>query len=199
MLLGTLAVVVVCYLIGSIPFPILVSRWVMGIDLRQHGSGNMGATNAARVLGKKWFPVVFGLDFLKGAVATYVAMRLLPGLTDVAPAVAASVGAFFAVAGHCFPVYVGFKGGVGLAASAGALVVINFWLLAAVGLCILALWRLTRNMYVGTAAAAATAPLWTWLLWQRTDMVLAVFCWAALVVAVHMKDVRAWWDSRRAA
>lgn len=64
-MLTALLVMLACYLIGSIPFPVLVSRYAMGIDLRQHGSGNMGAMNAARVLGKKWFPVVFGLDFAK--------------------------------------------------------------------------------------------------------------------------------------
>jgi acyl phosphate:glycerol-3-phosphate acyltransferase len=198
-MLRAVAVVAICYLIGSIPFPLIVSQLVKGIDLRQHGSGNMGATNAARVLGKQWFAVVFGLDFIKGAAATLLAQQLLPGHIDVAPVVAASVGAFFAVLGHCFPVFVGFKGGVGLAASAGALVIINSWLLVAVGTTILVLWKLSRNMYVGTAAAAAIAPAWAWLLWQRLDVLLAVSVWAALVVFVHMKDVRAWWAGRNAA
>jgi acyl phosphate:glycerol-3-phosphate acyltransferase len=194
-------VMLLCYLIGAIPFPLLVSRWVRGIDLRQHGTGNMGATNAARVLGAKWFPIVFGLDFAKGAVATALARLLLPqlaGLHD--PVLAATLGAICAVVGHCFPVYVGFQGGVGLAASAGALAVISPWLLltalAGIGL----FWLLSRNMYVGTAASALLAPAYGWALgFREGPQVAAVGVWALVVFGVHFKDVRTWWLGLRKA
>lgn len=186
-------VLIGCYLVGAVPFPILVSRWVMGIDLRQHGSGNMGAMNAARVLGKRWFPVVFGLDFAKGAAATYLARLLLPLLLPIDPVLAATLGAIAAVAGHCFPVYVGFKGGVGLAASAGALALISPWMmlvtLAGIGL----FWVLLRNMYVGVAASALLAPLSGWFLgFREPAVVAAITVWGLLVFGVHFKDVRAW-------
>lgn len=191
-----LGVALLCYLVGSIPFPVIVSRAVLGIDLRQHGSGNMGAANAGRVMGKKWFVVVFLLDFLKGAAATYIARAGLPAYTEADPLLAAAIGAAVAVLGHCFPIYVGFKGGLGLAASAGALIIINFWLLAAVGLSILLFWTLAKNMYVGTATAVTLGPLYAHLLMQRIDVTLTVALWAALIVALHWKDVRAWWAAR---
>lgn len=198
-MLLAIVLVVLCYLIGAVPFPVLVSRYAMGIDLRQHGSGNMGAMNAARVLGKRWFPAVFGLDFAKGALAAYLAMRVLPLLVPMDTTLAAAIGACAAVIGHCFPVYVGFKGGVGLAASAGALVIISPWLLVAVGLSILLLWLLSRNMYAGTAFAALLTPLYAWLLLHKAGATAAVTVWALVVFAVHFKDVRRWWAERRAA
>lgn len=198
-MLQALLVLLGCYLVGSIPFPIIVSKLVLGIDLREHGSGNMGATNAGRVLGKRWFPVVFGLDFFKGAVAAYAARVLLPMVIPaISPDLGAALGAAVAVLGHCFPVYVGFKGGVGLAASAGALVVINPWMLVTVGLSILVFWRLARNMYVGTAAAVALAPVYAWFLLQQVDVTVATVAWAALVFALHVPDVKIWWAERKA-
>jgi len=195
-MLWAVGTLVVCYLIGSVPFPVIVSRSVLGIDLRQHGSGNMGAANAGRVLGKKWFVVVFLLDFIKGAAATYLARAFLPSFTAADALLAAAIGAAVAVLGHCFPIYVGFKGGLGLAASAGALVIIHFGLLAAVGLSILALWALLRNMYVGTALAVALGPLYAHLLLHRVDVTLTVGLWAALIFVLHWGEIRAWWAAR---
>lgn len=198
-MLWALAVIAGCYLVGSIPFPIFVSRWVAGIDLRQHGTGNMGATNAARLLGKKWFPVVFGLDFAKGAAATYIARAFLPGLLGIDPILAATIGAIAAVAGHCFPLFAGFKGGVGLAASAGALALISPWLLLVTVIGILLFWGITRDMYVGTATAALLAPLSGWLVGLRSPTVVgAIALWGLLVFAVHLKDVKSWFTSRTA-
>lgn len=195
-MLQAMGILVLCYLIGAVPFPVLVSKWVKGIDLRQHGSGNMGAANAGRVLGKQWFVVVFLLDFLKGAAATYLARAFLPAFTGADVLLAAAIGAAVSVLGHCFPVYVGFKGGLGLAASAGSLVIINFGLLAAVGISILVLWALTRNMYAGTAFAVALAPLYAYLLMHRPDVTVTVGLWAALIFALHWPEIRKWWAAR---
>lgn len=203
------------YLIGSIPFPVIVSRLVRGVDLREHGSGNMGAMNAARVLGKRWFPVVFGLDFLKGLGATYMVMRLLPGFLTAAslsvtpaegaplgsavvggllvtPAVASALGGLIVVVGHCFPVFAGFKGGLGLAASAGAILLISPTLLAATILVILAVWALTRNMYVGVAVSALAFPLLGWRLVGENAAVAIFTVWGVMVFALHWPDLVAW-------
>ncbi|MDF2630869.1 MAG: acyl-phosphate glycerol 3-phosphate acyltransferase [Symbiobacteriaceae bacterium] len=197
-MLWAVGIGLLCYLIGAIPFPVIVSRYAKGIDLRQHGSGNMGAANAGRVLGKRWFVAVFLLDFVKGAAAAYVARQLLPAYVGVDALLAAAIGAALAVVGHCFPIYVGFKGGLGLAASAGALAIISPWLIVTVGGSILIFWTLSRNMYVGTAAAVALGPVYAHLLMGRWDVTVTVGLWAALIVILHMKDVRAWWAQRRA-
>lgn len=198
-----LLLLLAAYLIGSIPFPVIVSRLVMGIDLRQHGTGNMGATNAARVLGKKWFPVVFGLDFAKGALATYLVMRFLPGESLMSASVAAALGGFLVVAGHCFPVFAGFKGGVGLAATAGALVVLSPYMLLSSGAVILIVWALTKNMYVGVAAAALAYPFLGWAILKEPGnaaapaTVAALAAWGLMVFLLHWGDLTRWWAGRR--
>lgn len=198
-MLGIALMVALCYLLGAIPFPVIVSRLVRGIDIREHGSGNMGAMNSARVLGFKWFPVVFGLDFAKGYGAAWLAMQFIPGFMPMDAVLAAAIGGCVAVIGHCFPVYVGFKGGVGLAASAGALAFISPWLLVATAVAILVFWGLTRNMYVGVALASLAAPVLGWYILHDLNVVLAVTAWAAVVFGVHFKDVRTWWVARGAS
>src|SRR5262249_45999901 len=117
-------VAVAAYLAGAVPFGYLVPRLVRGIDVRKAGSGNVGATNVGRVMGARWGVLVFVLDFAKGAVPVAVA-RLLPPRFEGAPedvlAVVAGVCAFL---GHLFPVYLGFKGGKGVATAAGVVAVL---------------------------------------------------------------------------
>ncbi|HEY3365697.1 MAG TPA: glycerol-3-phosphate acyltransferase [Symbiobacteriaceae bacterium] len=192
-------VVGACYLLGSVPFPVIISRLVLGIDLREHGSGNMGATNAARVLGKRWFPLVFGLDLAKGALATYLARVLLPMALPVDPALAAAAGGLAAVIGHCFPIFAGFRGGVGLAASAGALLVVSPWLLLSAGAGILLFWAITRNMYVGVACTALLYPLMGWYWLRAGDTTLVLAAWGLVVFGVHWKDVSKWLAGYRRA
>src|SRR5262249_39201822 len=119
-----LCLVAVCaYLIGAVPFGYLAGR-LKGIDGRKHGSGNVGATNVGRLLGTGWGVLVFVLDFAKGAGPVAVAQFLLPQPEDVPAdtlAVLAGVSAFL---GHLFPVYLGFKGGKGVATGAGVVAVL---------------------------------------------------------------------------
>ena len=111
--------VLAAYFVGTIPFGLLVARIVAGIDIRQHGSGNIGATNVGRVLGSKWGAVVLVLDLLKGALP----LALLPetfaphlGTQTTHWTVAAGLAA---IAGHMFPCWLGFRGGKGVATAAG--------------------------------------------------------------------------------
>jgi len=108
------------YLIGSIPFGLLLTRATKGVDLRQIGSGNIGATNAARAGGRSMGIVVLALDALKGAVPTFIGLKLL----GVGPAVAAAGAAFL---GHLFPIYLGFRGGKGVATALGIFLVLSPW------------------------------------------------------------------------
>jgi len=196
---GAAAIVVLCYLLGSIPFPVLISRLAMGVDLREHGSGNMGAMNAARVLGRRWFPLVFGLDFAKGAVATYMGRELIASWTGIDPLLGAAIGGLVAVVGHCFPVFVGFKGGVGLASTAGALALVSWPLVLSAATAIALFWALARDMYVGVAAASLIYPLlgWYWLRSGPVTLVLAM--WGLVVFFLHLGDVKAWVTVRKNA
>ena len=113
---------VISYLLGAIPTSVIVGKAVRGIDVREHGSGNAGATNTWRVLGWKAGVSVLALDAAKGvAAATLVPLIQFASLPFTAPVVAILCG-LSAVIGHVFPVYVGFRGGKGVATGAGMLI-----------------------------------------------------------------------------
>ena len=161
------------YLLGSLPSGFLVGK-CRGIDIRQHGSGNIGATNVVRVLGKKWGVLVFVLDVLKGIVATQLILRCYasPNLGIVA-----GFGCFL---GHCFPVWLGFKGGKGVAVGAGILIGLTP-LVAIIGL---SLWgiafKVTRYVSLASLIAAVSLPITSWILYRQTG---ALF-WFTLVISL---------------
>jgi acyl phosphate:glycerol-3-phosphate acyltransferase len=137
------------YLCGSIPFGLLVARAVTGKDVRAVGSGNIGATNVARAAGRK---AAFGtllLDALKGLLPVLFAARFADG---GAPGPCAALCAFSAVAGHCFPVWLGFRGGKGVATGLGVALGLSWPAALAGGATWLLLYKLLRISSVGSLA-----------------------------------------------
>lgn len=146
------ATAVVAYLIGAVPFGYLVAR-AKGVDILSHGSGNIGATNVGRILGRGFGILVFALDFAKGALPTLAAGLLTPA--DVAPEwsqVTAGIAAFL---GHLFPVYLGFRGGKGVATGAGVVAVLAPLPTAVALLVWAAVFAGTRYMSLASLTAAA--------------------------------------------
>lgn len=141
------------YLIGSVPSGYLAGK-AKGVDLRTQGSGNIGATNALRVIGKKWGYLVFAADAFKGWLAVTLAYW---GTNNVNFGV---VAAIFAMVGHIFPVWLGFKGGKGIATSAGVMIALfPIWVFLA-GITIwTALFFATRYVSVASIAAAISLPV----------------------------------------
>lgn len=121
MLLMSLLLVLMSYIAGSIPFGLMIGKSVRKIDLRQYGSGNIGATNVGRVLGKKWGLICLGLDAMKGLLP----VKFLPAMLFVAnePALAhlAVLAGVSTIVGHMFPCWLGFRGGKGVATSLGVI------------------------------------------------------------------------------
>lgn len=121
-----LLLIIFVYLFGSIPWGYLISK-AKGIDIRKIGSGNIGGTNVARALGLKWGFLALALDFLKGMIPVYLALNFLQPLCAYRGdwlIVSVSVSA---VLGHIFPVWLGFKGGKGVATALGVIVVLLKW------------------------------------------------------------------------
>lgn len=143
---------IAAYLLGAVPFGILAGR-LKGVDIRAQGSGNLGATNVSRVLGRPWGTLVFALDALKGALPVLLVQRLVPG-----PAWAVGAG-LAAILGHVFPVYLGFRGGKGVATSAGTLLALAPLATAAAFALWLTVVGLTRMISAGSLAAAAALPI----------------------------------------
>jgi acyl phosphate:glycerol-3-phosphate acyltransferase len=140
--LAIAAVLVAAYMAGSIPFSLLIGRAVGGIDLRQHGSGNVGATNVGRLLGWKWGIVALILDAIKGLLPTGL-LPLLFSDADVRGHLAVGCG-LAAILGHMFPCWLGFRGGKGVATSLGVVLMLAPWGgLAAAGVFAVcfAIWR----------------------------------------------------------
>jgi glycerol-3-phosphate acyltransferase PlsY len=112
-----LTLLIISYILGSIPFGFIVVYCRKKTDIRKLGSGNIGATNVTRILGKQWGILVFGLDFLKGALAPLLSARLAPD----AGSLIIVLSAICVVCGHNWPVFLKFKGGKGVSTSLGAM------------------------------------------------------------------------------
>jgi glycerol-3-phosphate acyltransferase PlsY len=153
------------YLLGSIPWAYIIGRF-NGIDIRMHGSGNVGATNVLRVLGKGWGYTCFLLDFLKGAGPVLAVTLLAPnpdaaGCRECCPlnAYAPIMAVFATVAGHVWPVWLKFKGGKGVATAAGTLVPLAPLPAVAALLVWVVAFKISRYVSLASIIAAAALPL----------------------------------------
>lgn len=162
-LLGT--IIILSYLVGSIPTSIIISKLSHGIDIREHGSGNAGGTNVMRILGWKKGLLVIILDALKGAFAVVVVARLHYGglpFQNVSPfddfTLVQIIAGIAAVIGHIWTVFAGFRGGKGIATALGMLImIITIDMLVAVGIFIIVV-TVSRYVSLGSILAALSIP-----------------------------------------
>ncbi len=187
----------VAYLIGSFPSGYLAGR-ICGVDLQKAGSGNIGATNAMRVLGKKWGYAVFACDALKGALAVMAGFLIaeVPRWAGPAPVHVAVAGALFVVLGHSFPVWLAFKGGKGIATSAGIMLALFPFAVFLSGLVVwLTLFYSTRYVSIASLGAAVALPVSALVLmiFGRPDTMIIGKCDPVLVViAILMGGLAIW-------
>jgi glycerol-3-phosphate acyltransferase PlsY len=179
--------VLVAYLLGAFPTSYVVARAVRGIDLRQHGSGNLGVTNAFRVLGWKAAPPIFIVDILKGFIPAFWFPQL--DGTAAGPLWALAYGTA-AVIGHVFSVFVAFRGGKGVATSAGVFLALAP-LAVLGGLLIWAVLVLaTGYVSLASVAAAAAFPVLIFLSGARFEVLLLALVLAAFVICAHRANIR---------
>ena len=150
---------ILSYLIGSIPFGLIFGKAILNIDIRQYGSKNIGSTNAIRVLGKKIGYLVFLCDVLKGMIII-ILLKLLNNIWQT-PIDYIYYGAM-AIIGHCFSIYLGFKGGKGVATGLGLLVFLMPKVAGTVFLVWLVLVLITRFVSLGSIVAAILTPIMAW-------------------------------------
>ena len=159
-------IIILSYLVGSIPTSIIISKLFHGIDIREHGSGNAGGTNVMRVLGWKEGLLVIVLDALKGAFAVVVIARLHYGglpFQNVSPfddfTLVQIIAGIAAVIGHIWTVFAGFRGGKGIATALGMLImIVTVDMLVAIGIFILVV-TISRYVSLGSILAAMSVPL----------------------------------------
>jgi glycerol-3-phosphate acyltransferase PlsY len=168
------------YALGSVPFGLLLARAAGKGDIREVGSGNIGATNVLRAGGKWLAAAVLLLDAGKGFLAVWLVGRWLPE----APA----LGALGAVLGHCFPVWLGFRGGKGVATTLGTCLGLAWPIGAAYAAVWLALLAVTRISSLAGMSAALAAPIAATLL-ARWDLVPALWMIALIVIILHRENI----------
>jgi acyl phosphate:glycerol-3-phosphate acyltransferase len=182
----TALLVLAAYLIGAFPTSYVVGRATKGIDLRQHGSGNLGATNAFRVLGWRAASPIFVADILKG----YLPAFWFPQIDGAASPLWALAYGTAAVMGHVFSVFVGFKGGKGVATSAGVFLALAPLALLGGLLVWAALVMVTGYVSLGSVAAAAVLPVLVYLSGSRPEILLLALLLATFVIYAHRANIR---------
>jgi len=177
---------VTAYLLGSIPFGYLLVRWQKGIDVRHTGSRSIGATNVMRNLGVAGFIATFLLDCGKGFAAVMLASRL----TGNDPRWIATA-AVAAVAGHIFPIWLGFRGGKGVATGVGVFVALAPIPMGLVLLFFAVLVAIWRYISLGSIVATASFPAVVYLVnHPPTPIVIGAACAAALIIGSHHANIR---------
>jgi len=183
-------ILILAYLLGSIPSSIWMGRILKGIDLRQHGSGNAGATNAFRVLGKPIGTAVLLLDMAKAFIAVHLShlQEVIEPQTEAWMILRIGLG-LLAVCGHIFPVFAGFRGGKGVACLSGmGLALHPYAALFAMGIYVL-VFLISRISALASLIAVLSFPLWVILVFPGDELSLKLF--SVLVVLLVLLTHRA--------
>lgn len=187
-----LILIIVAYLLGSIPTALIVSKRFFGIDIRDYGSGNMGATNTFRVLGSKYGTIVMICDILKGMAAVGLFYFLPYYLHNEVDRTNFMIGlGLAAVLGHVFPIFAGFKGGKGVATLFGMILAVQpVVAVSCVGVFIIVLY-LTRYVSLSSILGAIMLPISVLWIWNEHEIMYRIFALlvAFMVVLTHQKNI----------
>ncbi len=170
------------YFIGSIPFSYLIPRWVGKIDIRRYGSGNTGTTNVVRTLGMKVGILAFLGDFLKGVIPALIGLIWFGELGGI-------VGGGLAVIGHCHPVWLKFKGGKGVATSAGILLVLFPDILVVLLVLQVLIIVFTRYMSLASISSAVLLPIFAIIFSKSTLLIYFSIILAIYVIFRHRSNL----------
>ena len=173
----------ISYLLGSIPNGLILGKAIWGVDLRQHGSMNIGATNAWRTIGKAGGISIFALDFLKGAISAYLGLHL--GGSELAGVLCG----ILAIAGHSWSVFLAFKGGKGVATGLGVIAA----LMPMVTLIVFAVWfaivYFTGYVSLGSIVGAALVPILTLFFGLHTEFLILGLIAAVFIIYRHKSNI----------
>jgi glycerol-3-phosphate acyltransferase PlsY len=181
----TLLAAAIAYLLGAIPFGYLLVKWTTGSDVRAGGSGNIGATNVLRTTGRAAGIATLLLDIGKGYLAVWIAGRLTDH--DI---LAMSVAALAVMAGHAYPVFLGFKGGKAVASFVGAFLCATPLALLGVLVVFVVVVARTRFISMGSIVGAATFPLAAWLMSKDVIPVIAAAIAGAFIIYKHSSNIQ---------
>ncbi|QAR33062.1 glycerol-3-phosphate 1-O-acyltransferase [Geovibrio thiophilus] len=172
---------IICYLIGSIPTGYLLVKKVKGIDIRTVGSGNVGATNAARILGKWGFAAVFAVDMLKGFIPVWITGMLYPDVVLIA--------AVLVVLGHTYTVFLNFKGGKGVATAVGVFLALAPIPLGVAAVAFGVVIYISRMVSLSSITAAAVLAASVVLMDTEVSLKIFTVVIAAFVIYKHRTNI----------
>lgn len=186
---------ILAYFVGSTPTAYLIGKWVKKVDIRQHGSGNVGASNVFRVVGKKWGFLVLGIDVVKGFLSSALIAKWGYSQNPILtlPVYCLLVG-MAAVAGHIWTLFLNFRGGKGVATSLG----VGLGLLPKAALLALGVWILvlipSGYIALSSMVAALSFPLWIYLLYRTVDGFAVIFgislILAVVIIYMHRSNIQ---------
>ena len=188
-----IGICIISYLLGSIPFGVIIGKMLKGIDIRTTGSGNIGTSNAFRALGPVGGSLVFLSDTLKGAIPVLVIAFLVPKLIPVDMRTIAQIAVgICAILGHTYSVFLKFTGGKGVATSFGVIVAMCWY----VALICLGIWGIvvltTKISSVASMTGAIAFPITTYIFFKTNDMPLLIFSIVAclLIIYLHRSNIK---------
>jgi glycerol-3-phosphate acyltransferase PlsY len=181
----SIALIAVAYLLGSVPVGIIVAKLMGGADPRKSGSGNIGATNINRTLGKGAGIITLIGDMCKGAAPTYYAIYIVSGSADLI-----SLTALAAIVGHLFPIFLLFKGGKGVATALGVLIIVSPLAALICALLFAVIVFFTRYVSLGSMYSAVTMPLALALVPGKLYFVPVSVFIAMLIVFKHKENIK---------
>lgn len=179
-------ILILSFLTGSIPTAYLISKIFYGIDIRNQGSGNPGAANVWRTIGKKAGIITFTIDVLKGFLPVFICKKIVPGISFPLPV----ISGFFAVAGHMWTPFLRFKGGKGVATGCG--IFLGLAPLAAVfSLVVFSLTlAITKYVFIGSIVAAGALPVFLYLLNEPSIIIYISLILAIAIVWRHKSNIK---------
>jgi acyl phosphate:glycerol-3-phosphate acyltransferase len=176
-------ILILAYLLGSIPFALVVGKFGYGVDIREHGSGNLGGTNTFRVLGVKAGLIVTIADILKGTLAASLPVLFS---VDIHPLLAG----LFAVIGHMYPIFAGFRGGKAVATSGGVLLFYSpFLFLTLIAVFFIVLY-ISKYVSLSSMLAGVYAIIYTVFFTDDIPLMVIVFLQATFIIYRHRANIR---------
>lgn len=188
MIVQFILLVLLSYIIGSIPTAYLAGRLLKEIDIRSVGSGNIGATNVFRTVGRTTGIIVLFIDMLKGVIPLIIAARIFPGIYSEPAAILAGLAA---ISGHNWTIFLRFKGGKGVATSAGVMCALVPWATLIAFLIFILTVAITRYISVGSMIAAASLPVLVKLVYPaHTAFFVFTLILSFLIIFKHKKNIQ---------
>lgn len=190
-MIAFLLIIFFSYIIGSIPSAYIIAKLTKNIDIREYGSGNVGATNVIRVVGKLQGIFVLLIDFLKGFISVYFISNLYLNETWIVELdVLKSVAALFVILGHVHTIFLGFKGGKGVATGAGAFIALSpYSALCSIVLFLVSL-SITKVVSISSIIASFSLPIFLLLGKAPYQFIIIGFLASAIIIVKHVPNIK---------